>query len=180
MKTEFLKELGLSEEQISAVFAENGKDVKKVRDRESATNAELDELKKTLSERDSEIVMLKKSQYEAEELKGKLAELQKAVDQRAADDKEQLLTERFEKAAKGLRFVNDFTKSGVMNEFRAALDSEKNTELTDAEVLFSVTEGRDNLFEPDGGVPTVVSGSGFGFGDTPSDNDVRAIMGLDV
>ena len=86
--------------------------------------------------------------------------------------------ERFSAASGGAKFVNDFTRAGIMEKFRNAVGAAENAELSDAEVFAAVTDGCDNLFEPDGGVPSVVSGSGYGFGDAPSDRDIREIMGL--
>ena len=87
MQTEFLKELGLSDEQIAAVIAENGKDVDGVRGRETETRAELERLRAELSERDTEIVTLRKGQTDADELRGRIAELEDAdAKRRAADE----------------------------------------------------------------------------------------------
>ena len=43
MKTEFLKELGLTDEQIGKIQAESGKDVQKEKDKAAAIQAKLDE-----------------------------------------------------------------------------------------------------------------------------------------
>ena len=178
MQTEFLKELGLSDEQIAAVIAENGKDVDGVRGRETETRAELERLRAELSERDTEIVTLRKGQTDADELRGRIAELEDADAKRRAVDEARRFDERFSAASGGAKFVNDFTRAGIMEKFRNAVGAAENAELSDAEVFAAVTDGCDNLFEPDGGVPSVVSGSGYGFGDAPSDRDIREIMGL--
>lgn len=180
MQTEFLKELGLSDEQIAAVIAENGKDVDDVRGRETETRAELERLRAELSERDTEIVTLRKGQTDADELRGRIAELEDADAKRRAADEARRFDERFSAASGGAKFVNDFTRAGIMEKFRNAVGAAENAELSDAEVFAAVTDGCDNLFEPDGGVPSVVSGSGYGFGDAPSDRDIREIMGLAV
>lgn len=178
MQTEFLKELGLSDEQIAAVIAENGRDVDGVRGRETETRAELERLRAELSERDTEIVTLRKGQTDADELRGRIAELEDAAAKRRAADEARRFDERFSAASGGAKFVNDFTRAGIMEKFRNAVGAAENAELSDAEVFAAVTDGCDNLFEPDGGVPSVVSGSGYGFGDAPSDRDIREIMGL--
>lgn len=178
MKTEFLKGLGLSDEQIAAVFAENGKDINAAREKNAAALAELETLRGKLSERDTEISVLKNGQHEAEELKNKIEELQKVVDRRDAEDAEQALCARFEAVTGNVNFVNDFTRTGIMEKFREACLDAANESLSDAEIFASVTADHANLFEPDGGMPSVLSGAGFGFGDTLDDSDVREIMGL--
>jgi hypothetical protein len=55
MKTEFLKELGLTEEQISKIMAENGKDVEKVKTQAGAEKTRADGLQDQLDEANKQI-----------------------------------------------------------------------------------------------------------------------------
>ena len=55
MKREMLKELGLTDEQIDKVMAENGADIEKHKTAAETSKAELDGLKAQLAERDKQL-----------------------------------------------------------------------------------------------------------------------------
>ena len=74
MKTEFLKELGLTEEQIKSVMAENGKDVQSEKDKTTNTTTELEGSKAQLVEANKTITNLKKNNSDNDELQTKVKE----------------------------------------------------------------------------------------------------------
>lgn len=76
MKTEFLKELGLNEEQIKSVMAENGKDVNKIKEDLADVANQLTTAQTTIKERDKQIESLKKVDGEA--LQAEITKLQTA------------------------------------------------------------------------------------------------------
>jgi len=76
MKREFLKNLGLSEEAIDKIMAENGNDINDLKTQIQATTTERDGFKDQLKQRDTDITELKKSAATADELKTKFAELE--------------------------------------------------------------------------------------------------------
>lgn len=84
MKTEFLKELGLSDEQIKSVMAENGKDIEAEKDKTKTATTELDGIKTQLTEANKIIADLKKTNGDNEALQTKVKEYEKAIaDQKA-------------------------------------------------------------------------------------------------
>lgn len=76
MKTEFLKGLGLTDEQIKAVMAENGKDVNEIKAKLDDSNNAKAKLEEDLKERDTQLENLKKSAGDNEELKKQIETLQ--------------------------------------------------------------------------------------------------------
>lgn len=84
MKTEFLKELGLTEEQIKSIMAENGKDIEAEKEKVKNATTELEGTKTQLSEANKTITDLKKSNGDNETLQTKVKEYEKAIaDQKA-------------------------------------------------------------------------------------------------
>ncbi|MCI5726765.1 MAG: phage scaffolding protein, partial [Clostridium sp.] len=74
MKTEFLKELGLSEEQIKSVMTENGKDVEKEKAKTIEANAKLEDINNQLETANTTIKDLKKNNADNEALQTKVKE----------------------------------------------------------------------------------------------------------
>ncbi|MGC9338746.1 phage scaffolding protein [Listeria ivanovii] len=76
MQREYLKGLGLEDEVINKVMAENGKDVTAAKQQLSEVEAERDGLKSQLTQRDKDIDDLKKNSGTSEELKKQIEDLQ--------------------------------------------------------------------------------------------------------
>lgn len=76
MKTEFLKGLGLTDDQIKSVMAENGKDINEVKAKLDDSNTAKTQLEADLKERDAQLENLKKSVGDNEELKKQIETLQ--------------------------------------------------------------------------------------------------------
>ena len=172
---------GITDEQLKQILDIHSRGIGKAK-------GEVEELKLKLSKAEEGLAagvdtakLLEESQCEAEKLKVRIEELQKVIDQNEADAasaksrKEQ--EDRFECAAGDARFINDFTKSGLLAEFLEAVADEKNAGRADGEIFEELAKGRDNLFMPKDDVPSVIS-STMGFGGQITDGDVREIMGL--
>ncbi|AQP58429.1 TPA: phage scaffolding protein [Listeria monocytogenes] len=76
MQREYLKGLGLEDEVINKVMAENGRDVTAAKQQLSEVEAERDGLKSQLTQRDKDIDDLKKNSGTGEELKKQIEDLQ--------------------------------------------------------------------------------------------------------
>jgi ATPase subunit of ABC transporter with duplicated ATPase domains len=116
MKREFLKDLGIADDVVDKIMAENGKDINDVK----AKFADYDNLKKQIAERDKQLEELKKT--EPEKLQAEIARLQQentAVQQKFESEL---------KAAK-LNFALEthLTKAGAVNvtAVKALLDHSK-------------------------------------------------------
>ena len=79
MERKFLKEkLGLADDIVDQVLAENGKDIEKVEAKLNTANDQITSLQGQLEDRDGQLKDLKKSAGDNEELKQQIADLQKA------------------------------------------------------------------------------------------------------
>lgn len=79
MKTDFLKNLGITEQSvIDAIMAENGRDIENVKKNTTAMETEIEGLKTQLDERDTQLKELKKTVGDNEKLTAKIAELEEA------------------------------------------------------------------------------------------------------
>lgn len=181
MKKEFLAGFGLDDKVISEILAENGKEVSEAQKGADELRAQLDAERERVCSFEAEIGRMRESLGEADVLKNKVEELQKTIDERRAADeaaeRSRSMRERFQAAAGGAEFLNDFTRDGLLAEFESALADKANEGKADSEVFDMVISGRENLFAPESGIPSVVAASSGALG-TLSVSDVREIMGL--
>ena len=180
MKKEFLKGLGLEDEVIDKIFAENGKDVNAVKAEVDSLKKDLDTANNKIADYEKEIGTLKESIGNTEEMQKKIDTLQASIDERKAADEaaalEAAMVNRFNAVCGDAKFLNEFTKNGLFDEFKTALADEANKTKSDKDIYEAITDGKDNIFMPDGGIPGVASSTG---GDpSVNDNDIREIMGL--
>lgn len=172
---------GISDEQLKKILDINSLDIGKAKKQTEELEKQLEDREIKMNEMESRIAELEKNQHEADEIRKRADELQKVVDERNEADKAELLKQefcrRFDAVSEGAMFVNDFTRAGVFEQFKAAVLDEKNIGKADSEIYGQLIEGKENMFVPDGGLPSVVA-STMGFGGSVSDSDVREIMGL--
>lgn len=98
MKREMLKELGLTDEQIDKVMAENGSDIEKHKAAAETSKAELDGLKAQLAERDKQLKELQSGAGDNAALKEQLEALQLANKEQKAAFEQQMQDLRFQTA----------------------------------------------------------------------------------
>lgn len=172
---------GITDEQLKKVLDINSSDIGKAKGEVEDLKLQLSETCAKLEEHEKLVKSLEESQCEAENLKVKIDELQTGIDQSKQADAEkksrEALKSRFDSAAGDVRFLNSFTRDGLFDEFLTALEDEKNAAMSDEEIFGGLVENRENIFVPDGGIPSVIA-STIGFGGRISDGDIREIMGL--
>ena len=122
MKTEELKAQGLTEEQISFVMAENGKDLKKLQKENDNLSADRDTWKEKAEAAEATLkgfegVDLETMQREISDWKQKATEAEKkAQEQLYARDFSDALKTEFE----GIKFSSEAAKRAIMAEVKAA------------------------------------------------------------
>lgn len=180
MKTDFLKDLGLTEDQIKAIMAENGKDIQREQDKAEKIESERDKYKDQLEtsqnalkdfdgvdvkDLQSKIIKLNEDLKEKDtEYQGKLAEIEfnKLIDTAIA--------ETGAKSAKAVKAFLDIdnlkTSKNQMDDIKSALEAVK----TENDYLFASNEPIKNA---------VKSTNSTQNSDNPL-NAVRAAMGLKV
>ncbi len=172
---------GISDEQLKKILDIHSMDIGKAKGEREELLTQLNAAEARNAEMTGELEKLKIGQCEADNMKIKIEELQKIIDQRAQADESrvamQQLKTRFDEASGGRIFVNEITQRGVFDEFCAAVSDADNAEKSDAELYAGLVADRGNLFAPEGGIPAI-TGSAMGFGGDLAEGDVREIMGL--
>ena len=143
MKRDFLKGLGLSDEAIDSVMAENGRDVQELK----ALRSELEAAKQELAAARVQAGDLKAAQDEAAKWK---AELEAAK----ADGEARLaaleLKNKVREFALGKPFINDITRDAIAAQMEASLSKDSSQDMN--AVFESVTKDKADLWK--GGSPT--------------------------
>lgn len=156
MKTEFLKGLGLEDEVIAKIMAENGKDIEKEKAKVTELNGKLETANKKVSEYETTIDDLKKSAAGNEDFKKKFEELeQKIADEKAeAERKEQeakeeaALSERFKTVVGENKWRDELTEKAVYSEFKNSLKDEANKGKGDKDILDALTKDKGYFSDP--------------------------------
>lgn len=126
MKTEFLKGLGLEQDVIDKIMAENGKDIEKHKNEATEAKAAVGKLEAQLGERDKQLEELKK--VDAAALRAKIAELQTANKTAQAEFeaslKKMTLDNKIEVALLGAKAKNTKAVRALLDEAKISLDGE--------------------------------------------------------
>lgn len=147
MKTEFLKDLGLTDEQISSIMAENGKDVEKYKNSSEkykqqyeSTKASLDEANTTIqSYKDMDIEGIKKSADDwKEKYEKNNAEM---VAKLAQQERNHAMDTYFSQ----MKFSSESARRGIIAQF-----NEQNFDLKDGKFV-GAEEFMNKLKETDAG-----------------------------
>lgn len=145
MQREYLKGLGLEDEVINKVMAENGKDITAAKQQLSEVEAERDGLKSQLTQRDKDIDDLKKDSGTSEELKKQIEDLQ----QKNTDLESNYQSEIAEtKKNSAIELALASAKAKNPKAVRALLDNDK-LELTDEGLKAAFDEQLGALQESD-------------------------------
>lgn len=171
---------GITDDQLKKILDINSADIGKVKGDLDKMKGDLETANGKIADYEKEIGTLKESVGNAEAMKKKIDELQASIDERKKADEAAAadadMKNRFDTVCGDAKFLNEFTKNGLFNEFKTALGDEANKTKSDKDIYEAITDGKDNIFEPDGGIPGVVSGTGGS--SSATDNDIREIMGL--
>lgn len=174
MKTEDLKALGLSDEQVQRVFAMNGEEMNGLKASVATLTAERDTARTSLADAN------KKLEGYDPEWKTKADQAQQQADQKVAELKAGYAADS---AASGLKFTSDSAKKAFLSDLKA-----KNLPLQDDGTLLgfddyvaSYKKTDPGAFAPEGGLPRV-SSSATGTPAGPTTNEqanaaIRAAFG---
>lgn len=185
MKTEFLKGLGIDDETIAKIMAENGKDIEKEKAKATDLSGKLEEANKKVSDYETTIADLKKSAEGNEDFKKKFEELeQKIADEKAAAEQkakeeaaEAALAERFKTVVGEQEWRDELTGEAVYSKFKAALADEANKGKGDKDILDALTKDQDYWKNPNKPANMTGVNKNTSMGEV-SDDQIRAVMGL--
>ncbi|CRZ34934.1 minor structural protein GP20 [Herbinix hemicellulosilytica] len=180
MKTEFLKELGLNEEQIKAIMAENGKDIQREHDKFAKIEAERENYKSQLET--AQAALKEFEGVDVNNLKSEIEKLQNTLKEKEEQYQKELADRDFNALLE--RQINEFGGRNV-KAVKALLDIEtlkasKNQEADIKAALEACKEENDYLFGANEPINNPVAPTG---GKTPSSEDahlaaLKAAMGL--
>lgn len=184
MKTDFLKSLGLEDDVISKIMAENGKDVEKEKAKTTEAVAKLEESKSKISEYETKINELQTSSGDAEKFKTELETLQKKIsDEKEAAEKaareakeHEEFQNRFNSVVGDQKWRDELTGNAVFNEFRKALGDETNKGKGDKDILDSLVKDKNYFDNPN--KPGDMPGMGNVSMTDVEESKMRAVMGL--
>lgn len=150
MKTEFLKSLGLDDDAISKVMAENGKDVNAEKSRTAEAKEQLTAAQNSIAELNEKLKNFDGTPETIKELQDKVKSYEQAEADRVAAEKkaaeERELNAKFDELAGKAKFVNDITRNGVRAEFAAAIADEKNKGKGYKEIYDGLIKDRADIF----------------------------------
>ena len=178
MKREFLIELipDATKEVIDQILDANGKDIENAQGSHKKTKEDLAAANQKIAEYEQEIESLKDATANADALKLKVAELEKSIQERK-EKAEAAVTSRFDAVVGEKQFLNDFTRTGVLNEFKAAIADKENVGKSDSDILAALVKDREGIFA-NPNPPASIPGTGNIDTEKLDESRVRAIMGL--
>lgn len=146
--TKYLKDLGLTDEQVSAIFAERGKE----KDQEKT---EIAEIQKKLDEANQQITDFGEKVKDLDSKDATVAELQKRIadyeqsekdrvekEQSALAEKE--LNEKIEAVIGDKKFTSEYVKKGIFNDIKEQLKSDNTIGIDKA--FETLTKDKEGIF----------------------------------
>ncbi len=164
MERKFLKDLGLADDAIEKVMAENGKDINELKSAGETAKTTLADLQKQIKDRDKQLETLKASSGDNEALKKQITDLQASNKTAKADYETNLkkvtLGSKIETALLGAKAKNVKAVRALLDESKISLDKENVLGLDDqikalqkSDPDFFGEKKQDNPPPPAGGKP---------------------------
>lgn len=187
MKREFLKAFeGLTEEAITQIMAENGRDIEKAKGEADDLKKQLSDSEKTISDMKGELDTLKQKGANAEEWENKYNDLAQKLDdiekEKAEKIKAENISKRYlaaavDKDGNPLEWAHEAIKNDYLEKFKAAISDKANEGKSDADIFKSLTQNDGSAFKTVSGVQTLPGAKGIS-GEGMSDAQINSIMGI--
>lgn len=180
MKREFLKELGIDDEAINKIMAENGNDINSAKKDVEKISAELEQAKADLTKANETLDKFK----DYDNVKADVEKYKTEIEKSKTDYEQKLqqmeLKGKVKDFTSGKKFVNDLTRNAVNDQLLQALNDETNKGKSLDDLLKTITDGQDNIFvNDDQPKPPIIPNMADDKG-TPDDDAIRRAMGLPV
>ncbi len=181
MKVEFLKGLGLTDEQIQNIQAESGREIQKYKEENIDLKAEVNNTKELLDNANKEIDSYKSMDIEAikkaaEDYKTKY---ETAENEHKAQLAEIQLNNKLEKYVDGLKLKNDIYKKAVISRIKEKeLKFDGDTLLGGEELVKGFKEQYADAFCDDKPKPSFSDSTPGTNNGSSNDDTLRAAMGL--
>ena len=175
MNREFLKNLGLTDDQIDKIMGEHGKTVQAEKDKAKAASSELETYKARITELEQAAEGSAEVKKQLDDLKAQIAEEKRQAEEKAADAK---LTETIKAAfPKDKKFVNEYTEAAYISQIKAEMNKAENKGKGITEIYETLTKDKAGIFENPNQVRNM-SGFGGSGGAEVDDAKIRRVMGL--
>ena len=140
----------LSKEDIKNILKKHGEYIKTETDKvEADYKQQIEDNKTTISELKAQIEKAPKSD-EMESLKSKIAEYEQneadRIAKQKAEEEDNILTNNINSILGDKKFVNDYTKSSIINEIKSALKDKANMGKSAKDLFDEITNGKDGIF----------------------------------
>lgn len=187
MKREFLKAFeGLTDEAITQIMTENGKDIEKAKGEFETLKQELEGSKQTIAEMKGEMDTLKESGASAKDWEDKYNSLSKKLEEienaKREAEKTENISKRYLAAAvdnngNPLEWTHEAIKNDYLKKFEAAVSDKSNEGKSDAEIFKALTKDDGSAFKTVSGVQTLPGAKSFS-GEGMTDAQINSIMGI--
>ena len=152
MKTEFLKGLGLDDDTVQKIFAENGKDIKREQEKTLDLQQKLDTAQKQIDEMSETVKTATGMDETIKMLQEKILNYERAEEQRKqteqAAESMARLKARFEPLRGTNNFLNEGTEKWIFSEFEKAIADKSNEGKSDAEIYTAITKDKNIYVNP--------------------------------
>lgn len=146
MKREFLKELNLTDEQIDAVMAQNGKDI----EAEKGKFADYEDIKSQLKAANDKIESFGDVDAVKAEVEKYKADYKALQDESAKRIAHMELMGKIKTVTSAHKFVNDYTREALESSLESAVNDPSNKGKSLEELFSAMTDGKDNIFVSEG------------------------------
>lgn len=176
MKREMLKELGLEDEAINQIMAENGKDIEKAK----SAFADYEDIKSQLENANKKIESFGDVDAIKSEVQKYKEELKKAQEESEAKIQKMERLAQIKDFTSSKKFVNDFTRDSINSLLESEMIKEENKKKNLDELFSAITEGKENIFQSEAKAPTPPTVAKMNNSEEPKSDDsaIRAVMGL--
>lgn len=175
MNRKNLEEMGLTEEQIDSIMAENGKDIEKAKSRFS----DYEELKKSLEEANKTLESVKDYDEVKSSVENYKAEILKIQEESKKQIQKMETENKIKDFTGGKKFVNSYTRDSINLEIFNELQKEESEGKSLEDIFNSVTKDKENIFvdekKPE---PPKTTSMQHQNTDSSDDAHIRAVMGL--
>lgn len=179
MKRDFLKELGIDDEAINKIMAENGKDINNAKSDAEKSAAELEQLKAELAKANETIERVK----DYDNVKADVEKYKSDLEKSKSDYEKKIAA--MELAAKvkdftgSKKFVNELTRDAINNKLAEAINDDANKGKSIEDLFKGLTDGHDDLFINENTPQPPVQAQINNVDDNNDDDAaIRAVMGL--
>ena len=150
MKRDFLKNLGLEDENIDKIMAELGKEVNADKSKLSDLEEKLNSAKESIETYKTKITELESVKDDSSKIQQELDNLKQQIADKEAEEKakkdDEILTNNIIASFGDKQFINDYTKNAIISDIKKALKDENNAGKSSKDIFEEITNGKDEIF----------------------------------